>query len=334
MRAIFAHPGLLLALAALPALSALTLLAARGRQRGLARMAGLVGAVLLARQRPSRLGRLALTLGLSCLALGMAGPRWGRDWGQSAAPGRDLVVVLDVSRSMYAEAPSRLERACRAIEDLLEALRSRGGQRLALVVFAGKARLACPLTHDLDHLRDCVGGIDLSVPDATLGNGTRIGAALALAVDAFSGRSAAARDILLLSDGDDPARDGEWRQGAERAAAAGVPVHVVGLGNPGEGHRIPDGPEWLTYDGQEVRTRLEEAPLRAIARRTGGRLLLGGMRPLPLGEHYLALAAGEARDEDSPDALPVLRQRQAWFFLAALGLLSLTLILPPRGPRP
>src|SRR5438309_2037325 len=84
-------------------------------------------------------------------------------------------------------------------------------------------------------------GLVGSVPDAALGAGTRIGAALVLAADTFDGRSAAARDVLLLSDGDDPARDGEWRKGVERARADGVAVHVVGVGDPGEGHRVPDG---------------------------------------------------------------------------------------------
>ena len=333
MRDAFAHPGLFFALAALPVLSVLTLLAARGRQRGLVRMAGLVGAVLLARQRPSRLGRIALTLGLTCLALGIAGPRWGRDWSQSAAPGRDLVVVLDLSRSMFAEAPSRLERACTALDDLLQSLRSRGGHRLALVVFAGKPRLACPLTHDLDHVRECIYAIDRGVPDPTLGNGTRIGAALAMAVDSFTGRSAGARDIVLLTDGDDPARNGEWGLGVVYAGRAGVPVHVLGIGDTGEGHRIPAGSGWLAHDGKEVRTRLEEAPLRTICLRSGGQLMLAGMRPFPLGDHYLALA-GQGHEEDSPDTLPVMHQRQSWFLLPAFVLLSLSLILPPRGPKP
>lgn len=326
MTNVFSHPSLLFALLALPVVSVWTIFASRHSQRQLVRMAGLVGAVVLARQRPSRLGRLALTLGLTCLALGIAGPRWGRDWCQSAAPGRDLVIVLDLSRSIYAESPSRLERACRAVEDLLTTLRTRGGGRVALVAFAGKPRLLCPLTHDLDHVRECVDAIDRTVPEVTLGNGTRIGAALALAVESLSGR--ATRDVLLLSDGDDPARDGEWRTGVERARGAGVPVHVVGIGDARQGHRIPVGSDWLMHEGQEVLTRLEEAPLRTIAQQTGGQLLLLGMKPLPLGDHYLAFAAAGA--EDSPDALPVLRQRQTWFLVPAFVLLCVTLLLPPR----
>ena len=70
------------------------------------------------------------------LVLGIAGPQWGRDWTQPVAPGRDLVVVLDLSRSMFAEQPSRLHRARAGLVKLAEALKERGGHRVALIVFA------------------------------------------------------------------------------------------------------------------------------------------------------------------------------------------------------
>jgi Ca-activated chloride channel family protein len=332
----FSHPLLLFALAILPVLSLLAWFAARRRQRALVSMGGLVSAAVLLRRKPARLRGLILWLGLVCLAVGMAGPRWGRDWSQSAAPGRDLVVVVDQSRSMYAEAPSRIELARTALLDLASALRQRGGHRVALVVFAGRPRLACPLTHDVDHFRDCVEAIDLETPDSELGPGTRIGAALALAVEthAGSGRSRAARDILLLSDGDDPARDGEWRTtGIDSALREGIPVSVIALGDSAQAHRIPDGSGWLKYNDKEVLTRREDAPLREIARATKGQLIPAGNRPVALGEHYFALAAARAADEDSPDVLPVYRQRQVWFLLPAFVLLGLTLILPETRGR-
>lgn len=330
MPPLFTHPGLLLALLSLPLLSILTFLAARRRQRALSQMAGLIGSVILSRRKPSFLARLCVSLGLTALALGMAGPRWGRDWSLSAAPGRDLILVIDVSRSMYAEAPSRIDRACRAVLDLTDALRSRGGQRVGLVLFAGKPRLVCPLTHDLDHVRECVEAIDPGTPDATLGSGTRIGAALSLAVESFDGRSAQARDIILLSDGDDPAFDGEWQGGRNRARAEGIPVHVVAVGDVNEGHRIPTGSGWLAHDGVEVRTRRQDAALRGIALPTGGQLYTAEAKTFPLGDAYLSLRAG-AVGEESPDALPLLRQRQGWFLLPAFVLLCLSLLLAPRG---
>jgi Ca-activated chloride channel family protein len=276
-----------------------------------------------------RLRGLCLLLGLLGVGLSMAGPQWGRDWDQSAAPGRDLVVVLDCSRSMYAEMPSRLERARRALLDLADAIEKRGGHRLALVLCAGKARLVCPLTHDYDHFRSKLDDLDILAQDRDLQpgagetSGTRLGQGLALAVLADGPRFQNTRDILLLSDGDDPGRDGEWKQGAKTAAGLGIRIHVVGIGDPNTGNiiRLENGP--LLHEGEPVRTRLEEAPLREIAELTGGTYVSARTRALPLGAIYLDSIANQEQREDNDDALPTYQQRYAWFLGPALGFLAL-----------
>src|SRR5262249_23508532 len=153
------------------------------------------------------------SLGLTVLVIGIAGPQWGRDWTQAVAPGRDLVVVLDLSRSMLAEQPSRLHRARAGLINLAESLRERGGHRVARVVFAGRAKVVCPLTHDYDHFREAVEEIDADrlppdiAPTDDDPSGTRIGAGIRAAVDLHDPRNRGFQDVLLLSDGDDPARD-------------------------------------------------------------------------------------------------------------------------------
>jgi Ca-activated chloride channel family protein len=332
MRHAFAHPELLFALAALPVVGLLSAYARQRGRRALLQIGGLVQGTVLAARTARRWRGWCVSLGMTCLALGMAGPQWGRDWSQSAAPGRDLVVVLDESWSMFAQQPARIERARDALRDLARALRVQGGHRVALVVFAGKARLACPLTHDLDHFAEVVGDIDLTAPDPELvggTHGTRIGAALERALEAHDGPNPDARDVVLLSDGDDPARDGEWRAGANRCRAEKVAVQVVGFGDPDQAYPIPQGEKrWLTYNGAPVQTRLEEAPLRDIARITGGTYTAAGNRDVALGEFYLD-HAGKAQ-RDSADALPVQRQRYAWFLGPAFFLLTVPLLVPDR----
>src|SRR5205823_4711610 len=103
-------------------------------------------------------------------------------------------------------------------------------------------------------------------------SGTRIGAALQEAVQAFQQDQNADqeirgyRDILLISDGDDPASDSatERHRGITLAQEQHIPVHVVGVGNPETDAPIP-----FHYD-QDVATRLREGPLKDIARSTGG----------------------------------------------------------------
>ncbi len=341
----FAHPWLLLTLAGLPLLIVLLLWSSSRRRRALFRLGPRL-ARLDSLPRPRgwmRLRRLCLALGLLLLSLGLAGPQWGRDWGQSAAPGRDLMIVVDCSRSMLAETPSRLARARLALLDLVQALQKRGGDRLGLVVFAGKAKLLCPLTHDYDHFRSTLETLDSEPFDPDLGpaagsggvpedSGTRIGLGLHEAIR-YHSKHLAARDILLLSDGDDPARDGEWQLGIDEAREQGIPVYTVGLGDPDDPALIRLAGVVQKFEGQEVRTRLEEAPLRTIAQQTGGQYIAARTRVLPLGQVYLDLAAGKANRDQSDDILPVYRQRYPWFLLPALALLLLSLVLPEQGSK-
>jgi Ca-activated chloride channel family protein len=283
---------------------------------------------------------LCAVVGLVLICVGSAGPQWGRDWEQAASPGRDLVVVLDRSRSMLAEKPSRLERARTALLNLVDSFKLRGsGHRLALIAFAGQAKLVCPLTHDYDHFREVVAAIDPNAMDgdlaATLGgaSGTRIGQALQLAVrtHALPGVS----DILLLSAGDDPAQDGEWTEGITAARAAGIPVWTVGIGNPDELSPVPgasngeneSAPGRYEYDGQPVQSRLEEEPLRQIARRTGGTYEPARRQTPPLEMLYSQLIASQAMRDGGDDALPVYRQHPGWFLTPALLFLALTMAM-------
>src|SRR5262245_27547196 len=112
LRQVFAQPTFLWALAVLPTLGMLAWWAARRRRWALAQFGSLFTLRTLLREQRwlQRFRGFFLLLGLMLLGAGAAGPQWGRDWEQGVAPGRDLVVALDVSRSMYAEAPSRLLR--------------------------------------------------------------------------------------------------------------------------------------------------------------------------------------------------------------------------------
>jgi Ca-activated chloride channel family protein len=345
----FANP-LALPLLALPAaLGLLALWAAWRRRRALARFGDAASLEVLV-EPPGwrrRLRGLCLSMGLTLLALGAAGPQWDRDWQQSAAaPGRDLVVVVDCSGSMRAETPSRLDRAKAALLDLAAALQKAAlqkgvGHRVALVAFAARARLLCPLTHDYGFFREKAAALDVDALEPDLGptadavSGTRIGAGLHEALLAHDDRSVGARDILLLSDGDDPARDGEWRVGAAEARDAGVPVFAVGLGDPNEPRTLREGGAVVTFEGKAVRTRLEEAPLREIADTTHGAYFAAQTRTLPLGQVYLDAIAGQPNrpESDSDDALPVYKQHYEWFLLAALLLLTVAAVLPDRRPR-
>ncbi len=341
----FAQPWALALLALLPAVFALLLWNAERRRRALARLGSVLAieSLLTVRRGLGVLRGLALLLGLLLLGVGVAGPQWGQDKDQTAAPGRDLIVVLDCSRSMFAETPMRFERARQALLDLSNEVQKRGGHRLGLVIFASRAELACPLTHDYDHFRATLDELDPDAFPVDLGpgdqdkSGTRIGEGLKAAVDAHEKRFQGACDILLLSDGDepDPVEQGkeEWRQGILAARQRHIPIYVVGVGDPNAASTIPVGKGVLTFENKEVLTRLHEEPLQEIARETGGTYIPAHTRSVPLGKIYLDAIARQPLREATVDALPLYRQRYFWFLLPAFVLLAVAIALPDRLPK-
>ena len=347
----FAQPDALGLLMLLPVLTVLTVWAARRRRWALARL-GRLGA--LAALTPRRRGwpglrRFVVSLALSVLVIGIAGPQWGREPSVPVAHGRDVVIVVDLSRSMLADdvLPSRFTQARTAVAQLLASLEKRGGHRVALVAFAGRARIVCPRTHDYDHFLEKLRELDADhlAPEFRAGpesaSGTRIGAALDLAVGAHDARFADARvqDIILLSDGDDPAADREWYQGVQAAQAAGIPVHAIGIGDPDHERFIPGAGGEMKFQGKAVRTRLVEGPLKEIAEQTKGTYTRAGTGRVPLVELFRDTIEPGRKREATDDPLPAYRQRYGWFFGAALLLLLLEMTTfrretAPGGKRP
>ena len=186
---------------------------------------------------PAGLGRrdwLALAA-LACVVLALARPQWNPRPYDVERRGRDLVIALDVSRSMLAADvfPSRLEAARIAIHEALPAL---AGQRIALITFAGSASVRVPLTLDHGFVRYMLERADPS--DMDVGS-TSLQAAFEKAVgtvltDAAGGR----RDLVVFTDGEDHLSDIE--KTAELLEKCGARVLIIGLGDPVRGARVPD----------------------------------------------------------------------------------------------
>lgn len=341
----FANPLALALLAVLPVLALMAWRALRRRRQVLIQLGNSPVWTFPGQRRREQvwLRAFCLTSGLTLLILGTAGPQWGRDWNQAAAPGRDIVVVLDLSRSMLAQdvLPSRQDRAKKALEELSYKIEQRGGHRLALVAFAARGRVVCPLTHDYDHFRMALADLDAANPHPDLRplseqspSGTRIGAGLRAAVELLDGNQPGYQDILLLSDGDDPARDDEWREGAEEARKRGIAVHTVGIGNPEIDTSIPLRPNVaLKHNNEVVRTRLQEQPLEAIARWTHGTYTPARTQALPLGDLFEERIERQAVRESGEDLLPAYQERYPWFLGPALAFLAAEMAIGRRRGR-
>jgi Ca-activated chloride channel homolog len=336
----FATPVLLVTLLAIPVCSAFLVFAHFRRKQLTARLGNrlLLRKSLIVGFGVRRCKTACVMTGLCLVAIACAGPQWGIDRDAQHRKGRDVILVLDLSRSMSAEQPSRRELAVRSLKQLADNFEEQGGNRVALIAFASKAELLFPLTHDVGHLRHTLAQIEaddivkLSTEEPI--SGTRIGAALKLAVDSYDPSRANRPIIVLLSDGDDPADDDEWQQGASAAKAKAIRVHTVGFGDPNKAENLYLGSELLRYDGKPIPTKLNEPRLRDIASHTGGVYLPAHTDAPPLGvfvQHVLD--ADELRDEEATEALlPVYQLRYAWFLMPAVLLFLIAMVLNEGPP--
>jgi Ca-activated chloride channel family protein len=344
----YAYPQLTV-LSALTAgvMTSLLVLAWVRKRRAVRRLAEVPTAEpLLLVSRPRQLLKAGLLLTAAVLlALALLGPQWGEVPAEAAAPsarGRDVLFLLDVSRSMLAEdvAPNRLSRAKADVRDLAAALEQQGGYRVGLIAFADRASLLCPLTSDFRCFEDELHRLTLAslrLRGDTGDEGTQIGAALHRAAGALDEGSAACTDIVLISDGGD--MEADTLAAADELAKLGVPVHCLGLGDPSQGALIPitrrNGTRsYLTYRGEPVRVKLEEGVLRQIAQRTGGQYVAIGTGFLELDRWFGALVAGKAsRELQEAGRGPTYVHRFQLFLLPAVVLLVLHLLVRD-GRRP
>ncbi|MBI9107618.1 MAG: VWA domain-containing protein [Spirochaetales bacterium] len=219
-----------------------------------------------------------------------ARPSWSQSETTVSRKGRDVVFVIDVSRSMLAEDlyPNRLARAKLAVIDALSVIE---GDRVALVAFAGTAVVKCPLTLDYSFFRQ---SIEQLSPDAVSVGGSMIGDALRKTLtDVLAGSSGGYRDIILITDGED--HESYPLKAAEMLGDRDVRLIAIGLGDEDTGKRIPVTDEngnkvFLTYKGQEVWSRLDAATLRQmVASTSGGRYLNVSTGAFDMGEIYFSL---------------------------------------------
>ncbi|MDX1675520.1 MAG: VWA domain-containing protein, partial [Longimicrobiales bacterium] len=273
----FEHPQLIWLVPALPAAVAFAVWVWVRRRRRAARALG--STPLLERLGAGDLtrtpwDRAALLVG-AALALGLAaaGPRWGLESVEEETISADVVLALDVSKSMLARdvAPSRLARERVLAQRVLREL---SGDRIGMVAFAGRAYVLAPMTVDHSALQLYLDALD---PEIVSQGGSSLAAAVRQATDMALGRDETRQGtVLLVSDGEELDDEAAVREAAERAATAGITIHAVGVGTT-EGAPIPEAREGGTEsykrgpDGEVVISRLNEALLRDVADITGGR---------------------------------------------------------------
>ncbi len=202
----------------------------------------------------------------ACGVLALANLRLPRGSEKVSRNGIDVMIALDVSKSMLAQdiKPTRLDRAKQLLGKLIDRLNN---DRIGIVVFAGKAYLQMPLTGDHGAAKMYLSS---ATPDVVPTQGTVIGDALKMCYVSFNAKEKKYKAVILISDGED--HDETAAVTAAKMAEEGVMINTVGIGSA-EGAVIMDAttnePK-KDNEGNTVITKLNEAELKAIAEKGNG----------------------------------------------------------------
>ncbi|MEJ2466393.1 MAG: VWA domain-containing protein [Candidatus Thiodiazotropha sp.] len=272
-------------------------------------------------ERWSRFSRWSLLWILLVLAL--AGPHWDYTDIEAFSPVNELVILLDISRSMNVadEAPSRLARARQEVQDLVQMNKE---LRIGLIAFASVPLVISPITEDSQSLLNALPAVST---DLARLQGSRLDAALERAKQLL-GKGGNGRSILLISDGDFDEPDLSSKIGELKRE--GINLHVLGIGTAGGGP-IPaqSGQGDLLRDrsGRIIESRLNERLLKRLAEAGGGRYIKADFRDQD-SEAILELTTG-----DVGQPTPTQQKTRVWNEHFYWLLLPLMLLLLPHFRR-
>jgi Ca-activated chloride channel family protein len=271
-------------------------------------------------------------LAVALIIVGLASPQWGARAVMLQRRGLDIVVALDVSKSMLAPdiKPNRLERAKREISAILDRL---GGDRIGLVVFAGDAFIQCPLTLDGSAARLLLDAVSTNSGGRP---GTAISEAIKTAAGMFEKNEQQFKVLILVTDGE--GTEGDPIVEAQEAAKQGIRIYTVGVGTP-QGEPIPEFDDSGNQTGfkkdergQVVLSKLDEVTLQKIALSANGKYFRAGPVHMELDDLFGELSKLEKKEMEGR-LFTDFEQRFHYFLLPAFLLLLVEMALPSRALR-
>lgn len=252
-------------------------------------------------------------------------PRQASPGDETIRKGIDVAIALDLSKSMLATdyAPNRLERAKQFLQKLLDKMPE---DRIALILFAGKAYMQMPLTADNGAAKLFVSSAS---PDAVPQQGTVISDALDMSAKTFNPAEKKFKSVVLISDGE--GHDENALSVATGLSKQGVMINTVGIGSP-EGATIPDtitGENKKDEAGNVIISKLNEIGLKEIANATNGIYL-----HLEESDKAVAQVLAQLSQIDKKayaDSTQVSYRNWYWLFAAVmLLLLAIEIFLPEK----
>ncbi|MFK7944671.1 MAG: VWA domain-containing protein [Paracoccaceae bacterium] len=247
------------------------------------------------------------------LVIAVAGPRLLVPNPALPVSGRDLVLALDLSGSMIRKDfklnGQQVSRLAALKHAGIEFVLGRGGDRVALVIFASRAYYATPQTHDVIAVAEAIREAEIGIS----GRATGISDGLGLALKRLRDSDAPSKVVILLSDGVNNSGPVKPRDAARLARDLGVRVHTIAMGPR----------DLANADGE--RDAVDAVTLKAIAELSGGTYFRAQTT-----EDLVAVTEAIDRLEANPGTGPAaLVYKPLWLWPAGLAMLvTLGLILP------
>lgn len=259
------------------------------------------------------------------LVIALTRPQFGVKTSMMERKGIDIMVALDISKSMLAEdiAPNRIDRAKHEISKFIDMLK---GDRVGLIVFAGESFVQCPLTLDYGAARMFLKSVNTSWINL---QGTALADAINQSSTSLGTKDTKHKVLILISDGED--HQGNAIDAAKKAAKQGVKIYTVGLGSE-KGAPIPirKSSGNTTYkkdkNGNLVLTKLNSMALEKIAIEGKGHYFHAGT-DLDLTQIYAEISKMEKKDLGL-NKMTAYREQYQIFLLIAMLIIILEFIIP------
>jgi Ca-activated chloride channel family protein len=273
-----------------------------------------------------KIKNILIFLAFFFIIIALARPQFGYKKRTIIKESSEIVISLDVSRSMLAQdlKPNRLEKAKDMVLKIVE---ENSGEKIGIIVFAGSAMWQCPMTYDSQALKMFLRSVETtSLPIG----GTQISDAITLASKAVEKELSNGKIMVLISDGED--HDSGIKEAINKAKKAGLKIIAVGIGTP-NGSPIPVKDEsGIIKDyikdrtGQIVVSKINANLLKSVASETGGKYFDASVKDIS-GELSRAVRDLEKNKNKISERDSKIDRFQIFLFVALL-LLFIELLFP------
>ncbi len=268
---------------------------------------------------------LLRTTFFALLLAAILGPSFGDSKREVKSVGKDIMLCVDLSKSMDAQdiQPTRLEKVKFEMKRIVEAFNS---DRVGVIIFSSEAFMQCPLTYDQNALNLFIETMNSSLVPS---NGTDFGPALRMALDKLENQEGPSTQqkskvIVLISDGEDFGE--ETNEITKEIEDKGIKLFTLGVGTERGGQIMTSRGYKTDAQGNPVVSKLNPSELKSLASKTDGQYfeINENRNDVSRMINTISKIEGQLRDARMVD---VSANRYSFFLIAALVLLVLDLLI-------